>query len=197
MVELKGFKFFRNLTELDIQENGIDDLGGGWLSCFPETFVSLEVLNFASLNSDVTFDALERLVNRCKTLRVLKVNKHISLEQLQKLLLRAPQLMEVGTGSFQQELVPRQFTELETAFKSCKNLHTISGLWEASSVYLPVIYPACSNLTYLNLSYATLQSDELSKLLPNCSNLRRLWVRNFCSITFPFNNVPLIFLQLF
>lgn len=166
----------KNLTELDIHENGIDDLGGGWLSCFPETFVSLEVLNFASLNSDVTFDALERLVNRCKTLRVLKVNKHISLEQLQKLLLRAPQLMEVGTGSFQQELVPRQFAELETAFKSCKNLHTISGLWEASSVYLPVIYPACANLTYLNLSYATLQSDELSKLLPNCSNLRRLWV---------------------
>ncbi|WOG85230.1 hypothetical protein DCAR_0104418 [Daucus carota subsp. sativus] len=166
----------KNLTELDIQENGIDDLGGGWLSCFPETFVSLEVLNFASLNSDVTFDALERLVSRCKALRVLKVNKHISLEQIQKLLLRAPQLMEVGTGSFQQELVPRQFAELETAFGSCKNLHTLSGLWEASSVYLPVIYPACANLTYLNLSYATLQSDELSKLLPNCSNLRRLWV---------------------
>ncbi|KAL1834251.1 hypothetical protein ACET3Z_003902 [Daucus carota] len=166
----------KNLTELDIQENGIDDLGGGWLSCFPETFVSLEVLNFASLNSDVTFDALERLVSRCKALRVLKVNKHISLEQIQKLLLRVPQLMEVGTGSFQQELVPRQFAELETAFGSCKNLHILSGLWEASSVYLPVIYPACANLTYLNLSYATLQSDELSKLLPNCSNLRRLWV---------------------
>lgn len=141
--------------------------------------MSLEVLNFASLNSDVTFDALERLVNRCKSLRILKVNKHISLEQLQKLLLRAPQLMEVGTGSFQQELVPRQIAELETAFSSCKNLHTLSGLWEASSVYLPVIYPACAHLTYLNLSYATLQSEELSKLLPNCSNLRRLWVRTF------------------
>lgn len=154
--------------------------------------MSLEVLNFASLNSDVTFDALERLVSRCKALRVLKVNKHISLEQIQKLLLRVPQLMEVGTGSFQQELVPRQFAELETAFGSCKNLHILSGLWEASSVYLPVIYPACANLTYLNLSYATLQSDELSKLLPNCSNLRRLWVRNFCSFTFPCHNVSSI-----
>ncbi|KAK1375248.1 protein TRANSPORT INHIBITOR RESPONSE 1-like [Heracleum sosnowskyi] len=135
----------KNLTELDIQENGIDDFGGGWLSCFPETFASLEVLNFASLNSDVSFDALERLVDRCKALRVLK-------------------------------LVPRQFAELETAFSRFKNLHTLSGLWEVSAVYLPVLYPVCANLTYLNLSYATLQSDELAKLLSNCSNLRRLWV---------------------
>ncbi|XP_074329640.1 protein TRANSPORT INHIBITOR RESPONSE 1-like [Apium graveolens] len=165
----------KNLTELDIQENDIDDLGGEWLSCFPETFVSLEVLNFASLHSDVTFDALERLVDRCKALRVLKVNMHIYLEQIKKLLLKAPGLTELGTGSFLQ-LLPRQSAELETAFSRCKNLHTISGLWELSSFYLPVLYPACANLTYLNLSYATLQSDELAKLLSNCSNLRRLWV---------------------
>ncbi|KAG9452772.1 hypothetical protein H6P81_005676 [Aristolochia fimbriata] len=166
----------RNLTELDIQENGIEDLGGSWLNCFPDTFTSLEVLNFANLINEVNFDALERLVARCKSLKVLKVNKNVSLEQSQRLLMRAPQLIELGTGSFSQDLTLRQYAELEAAFSNCKRLHTLSGLWEVTSMYLPALYPACSNLTFLNLSYACLQSVELAKLLPNCRRLRRLWV---------------------
>uniref|UniRef100_A0A1D1XNE5 Protein TRANSPORT INHIBITOR RESPONSE 1 n=1 Tax=Anthurium amnicola TaxID=1678845 RepID=A0A1D1XNE5_9ARAE len=166
----------RNLAELDIQENGIEDLGGSWLSCFPENFTSLEVLNFASLSSEVSFDALERLVARCKSLRVLKVNKNVSLEQLQRLLVRAPRLTELGTGSFSQEYTPRLYTEVENAFSNCKNLHALSGLWELSPLYLPAISPACSSLTFLNLSYAALRSADLAKLLPHCPLLRRLWV---------------------
>ncbi|KAF8409360.1 hypothetical protein HHK36_005435 [Tetracentron sinense] len=166
----------RNLTELDIQENDMDDLGGRWLSCFPEKFTSLEILNFANLNSEVNFDALERLVTRCKSLKVLKVNRNVTLEQLSRLLMRVPTLTELGTGSFSQELTLRQYAELENAFNTCKNLHTLSGLWEATSLYLAALYPACTNLTFLNLSYAALQSGELAKLLPNCPHLRRLWV---------------------
>nr|DAD20775.1 TPA_asm: hypothetical protein HUJ06_022238 [Nelumbo nucifera] len=167
---------YRNLTELDILENGIDDLGGSWLSCFPENFTSLEVLNFASLNSEVNFDALERLVARCKSLKVLKVNKNVTLEQLQRLLVHTSQLTELGTGSFSQELTLREYSELESAFSNCKNLYTLSGLSEATSLYLPALYPACVNLTFLNLSDAALQSAELAKLLPHCPHLRRLWV---------------------
>ncbi|XP_010277925.1 PREDICTED: protein TRANSPORT INHIBITOR RESPONSE 1-like [Nelumbo nucifera] len=166
----------KNLTELDILENGIDDLGGSWLSCFPENFTSLEVLNFASLNSEVNFDALERLVARCKSLKVLKVNKNVTLEQLQRLLVHTSQLTELGTGSFSQELTLREYSELESAFSNCKNLYTLSGLSEATSLYLPALYPACVNLTFLNLSDAALQSAELAKLLPHCPHLRRLWV---------------------
>ncbi|XP_048334977.2 protein TRANSPORT INHIBITOR RESPONSE 1 isoform X1 [Ziziphus jujuba] len=166
----------KNLVELDIQENDIDDKSGGWLSCFPETFTSLEILNFANLNSDVNFDFLERLISRCKFLKVLKVNKNITLDQLQRLLSRAPQLMELGTGTFSQDLTANQCSELESAFNNCKNLRTLSGLWEATALFLPVLYPACSNLTFLNLSYAALQSSELAKLLAHCPNLRRLWV---------------------
>ncbi|XXG59618.1 hypothetical protein AAC387_Pa04g1670 [Persea americana] len=166
----------RNLTELDIQENGIDDRGGSWLSYFPENFTSLETLNFANVSKEVKFDSLERLVARCKSLKVLKVNKNVTLEQLQRLLVKAPQLMELGTGSFLQELTNPQFAELENAFNNCKNLHTLSGLWEVTSPCLPALYPACTNLTFLNLSYAALQSTELGKLLPRCPNLRRLWV---------------------
>ncbi|CAI9087625.1 OLC1v1021742C2 [Oldenlandia corymbosa var. corymbosa] len=168
--------FCRKLTELDIQENSMDDISGCWLSCFPENFTSLEILNFASLHSDVSFDALERLVSRCKGLKVLKVNKGITLDRLQRLLVHAPQLVELGTGSFQQEFIHRQYQELETAFKNLKYLQTLAGLWDASSVYIPVLYPACSNLTFLNFSYATLNSDEFAKLLAHCPNLRRLWV---------------------
>ena len=167
------------MTELDIQENGIEDLGGHWLSCFPESLTSLEILNFASLNSEVSFDALEKLVSRCKSLRVLKVNRNISLDQLQKLLLHAPQLMELGTGTFMQELVSGPLTELKNAFSNCKNLLTLSGLWDATPLYLPVIYPACARLTFLNLSYATLRSAELANLLAHCKSLRRLWVSSF------------------
>lgn len=166
----------KNLTELDIQENGIDDCGGNWLNCFPENFTSLEVLNFFNLNSEVSFEALERLVTRCKSLRVLKVNKNITLDHLQRLLVRAPQLIELGTGSFLPELTVRQYAELETAFNKCKNLNTLSGLWEATSLYLPLLYSACTSLTFLNLSYAALQSGDLAKLLTHCPNLRRLWV---------------------
>ncbi|XVE51244.1 hypothetical protein DITRI_Ditri02bG0024400 [Diplodiscus trichospermus] len=166
----------KNLTELDIQENGIDDKGGSWLSCFPENFTSLEVLNFANLTSDINFDALERLVSRCKSMRVLKLNRSISLEQLQRLLVNAPQLGELGTSSFSQELTFRQYEELENTLSNCKNIHTLSGLWDAKGIYLPVLYPACTHLTFLNLSYAALQSGELAKLLPHCPELRRLWV---------------------
>ncbi|KAL2495178.1 Protein TRANSPORT INHIBITOR RESPONSE 1 [Forsythia ovata] len=166
----------RNLTELDIQDTDIDDFSGGWLSCFPENFGSLEVLNFASLDSEVNFDALERLVSRCKSLRVLKVNKSITLDQLQRLLLRAPQLMELGTGSFQEDLLPGQIGDLGNAFGNCKNLQTLSGLWEVTSIYLPVLYAACASLTFLNLSYAALRSVEFGNLLAHCPNLRRLWV---------------------
>ncbi|XP_055803331.1 protein TRANSPORT INHIBITOR RESPONSE 1-like [Solanum dulcamara] len=167
----------KSLTELDIQENGMDDISGSWLSCFPDDFTSLEVLNFASMNTEISKDALERLVSRCKSLRVLKVNKNITLPQLQRLLVRAPQLMELGTGCFlPEQLTSRQYAELENAFSNCKHLHTISGLWEATHRYLPALYAACASLTFLNLSYETIRSGEFSKLLAHCPNLRRLWV---------------------
>ncbi|CAN1284468.1 Protein AUXIN SIGNALING F-BOX 3 [Linum perenne] len=166
----------RNLTELDIQENGIENTSADWLSCFPENFNSLEVLNFSNLYSDVNSDVLERLVSRCKSLKVLKVDRSISLDCLQRLLVSAPQLTELGAGSFSQDLTPRQYTDLERAFSLCKNLNVLSGLWDATTLNLPVIYPACSRLTFLNLSYTALQSQELASLLPHCPSLCRLWV---------------------
>ncbi|CAN1222030.1 Protein TRANSPORT INHIBITOR RESPONSE 1 [Linum grandiflorum] len=172
----KSLQFLaRNLTELDIQENGIDDSSGDWISYFPENFNSLEVLNFSNLNTNVNPEVLERLVSRCKSLKVLKVNRSVSLDCLQRLLCHAPQLTELGAGAFSQELTPRQYSDLELAFSVCKNLNVLSGLWEAT-MNLSAIYPACSRLTFLNLSYAALQSQDLATLLSHCPSLRCLWV---------------------
>ncbi|GFQ02317.1 protein transport inhibitor response 1 [Phtheirospermum japonicum] len=165
----------RNLTELNIQDSVTVDVSGGWLSCFPENFTSLETLNFASLNGEVNFDALERLVSRCRSLRVLKVNDSITLDQLQRLLVHAPRLTELGTGSFMQELTTSQYVEIESAFNKLKNLRALSGLWDVTG-HLYFLYGACAGLTFLNLSEANLQSGELAKLLVHCPNLRRLWV---------------------
>ncbi|KAI4342954.1 hypothetical protein MLD38_027513 [Melastoma candidum] len=166
----------RNLTEFDIQENHLDEFSGHWLSCFPENTSSLEVLNFASLNNEVDFDALERLVGRCHRLKTLKVNSCVTLNQLQRLLVCAPGLTDIGTGSFSHELTAHEYSELERAFSGCKNLRSLSGLTEASSLYLPVIYPGCAKLTFLNLSYVWLQNEEFSKLIVHCPLLQRLWV---------------------
>ncbi|KAK9714768.1 hypothetical protein RND81_06G118500 [Saponaria officinalis] len=166
----------KNLVELDVQENGIDDRSGSWLSCFPENFTSLEILNFSNLNSEVSFPSLERLVTRCKSLTTLKVNKNITLEQLQKLLIHTPRLTHLGTGAFSQELHTSQYKNLENEFNNFRNLEAISGLWDANSVHLPILYPACSTLSFLNLSDATLHCDELAQFLAHCPNLRRLWV---------------------
>ncbi|MCL7049569.1 hypothetical protein MKW94_024573 [Papaver nudicaule] len=154
----------KNLIELDIQENpDVDDADGTWLSCFPESFTSLEVLNFASLD-EVNFDALEGLVARCKALRVLKASRSGS------------GLTELGVGSFSQELAPQQYEELEIAFSNCKKLNTLSGLWDVSPLHLPFVFPGCTNLTYLNLREAYVRSTSLFYLLISCPNLRRLWV---------------------
>lgn len=166
----------KNLVELDIHDNGIEDRSGIWLSCFPESFTSLEILNFSNLHSEVSFASLERLVSRCKSLRVLKVNKNITLEQLHRLLVLAPRLKQLGTGAFSQELQASQYAGLESVFSNYRSLETLSGLWEANSLYLPLLYPVCTELTFLNLSDAAIQCDELAQLLGHCPNLRRLWV---------------------
>nr|GEW26810.1 hypothetical protein [Tanacetum cinerariifolium] len=168
--------YSKNLTELDLQENVINDLGGDWLSFFPENLTSLEVLNFATLSSEVSFDVLESLVSRSKSLRVLKVNQKVTLDQLKKLLVLAPQLTELGTGTLSENLVSSSVSELESAFSKCGNLHTLSGFWDASFVYIPAVYPVCGGLTFLNLSYSDLGADELEHILTHCKRLTRLWV---------------------
>ncbi|XP_024357321.1 protein TRANSPORT INHIBITOR RESPONSE 1 [Physcomitrium patens] len=172
----------RNLAVLDLQENYMDIRNGDWLKAFPESLTSLESLNFATVKCAVdeeAFQCLEALVARCRCLKTLKVNKDISLGQLRSLLLRAPQLEELGTGIYNQNLSWGKLHELQGSLKRCKNLRSLSGLWEVIPMCLPTMYPVCLNLTSLDLSNVTLMTTDFTKFISYCTKVRRLLVQDF------------------
>nr|QBK17428.1 AUXIN-SIGNALING FBOX 1 protein [Camelina laxa] len=166
----------RKLTVLELRECIVEDLGGDWLSYFPETSTSLVSLDFSCLDSEVKISDLERLVSRSPNLKSLKLNPAVTLDGLVSILRRAPQLTELGTGSFAAELKPEAFTKLSKAFSNCKQLQSLSGLWDVLPEYLPALYSVCPGLTSLNLSYATVRMPDLVELLRRCSKLQKLWV---------------------
>lgn len=169
----------RNLRTLDLCESEVDDLSGNWISHFPDSYTSLESLNVACLISELRFSALERLVSRCPNLKSLRLNRSVPLEKLSGLLQKAPRLTDFGTGLFATELSTEAYSKLARAFAGCKELKSLSGLYDVVPTYLPVLYPVCSGLTSLNLSYATIHSPDLIKVLSHCQNLQRLWVLDY------------------
>ncbi|KAI4349606.1 hypothetical protein L6164_010172 [Bauhinia variegata] len=169
----------RNLRELDLRESEVDELSGHWLSQFPDSYTSLVSLNIACLGTELNFSALERLVGRCSNLQTLRLNRAVPLDKLANLLRRAPQLIELGTGVYSSEMRPEVFTNLSTAFSGCKQLRGLSGFWDVLPSFLPAVYPICPKLTSLNLSYATVQSPDLIKLVSQCQNLQRLLVLDY------------------
>ncbi|CAA2982834.1 AUXIN SIGNALING F-BOX 2-like [Olea europaea subsp. europaea] len=165
----------RFLRELDLQENEVEDRRGQWLSCFPDSCTSLVSLNFACLKGEVNLAALERLVARCRNLRSLRVNHTVPLDALQRILLQAPQLVDLGTGSFVHD--PEICNKLETGMPKCTSITSLSGFLEVAACCLPAVYTICSHLTSLNLSYAPgIFSKELVKLICHCNKLERLLV---------------------
>ncbi|KAL5995999.1 GPI-anchored mannoprotein [Asimina triloba] len=168
-----------HLRELDLQENDVDDKSGHWLSHFPETCTSLVSLNIACLEGEVNLNVLERLVARCPNLKTLRLNHAVPLDKLTNILRQAPQLVDLGTGSFSAEHRQELYSKLASAFEGCKGLKSLSGFWSVVPSYLPAIYSICVGLTSLNLSYATIQGPDLVKLVGQCRNLRRLWVMDY------------------
>ncbi|KAL2939616.1 Protein AUXIN SIGNALING F-BOX 3 [Bienertia sinuspersici] len=167
----------RYLRELDLQENEVDDRKGHWLSCFPENCTSLVSLNFACLKGEVNLAALERLVSRSPNLKSLRLNRAVPLETLQKILSKAPQLTDLGTGSFIHDPKSETFNNLKNAVSKCESIKSLSGFLEVAARCLPAVYPLCSNLTTLNLSYAPgISGLELTQLILQCKNLQRLWI---------------------
>ncbi|KAI7980890.1 Protein AUXIN SIGNALING F-BOX 3 [Camellia lanceoleosa] len=167
----------RFLRELDLQENEVDDHRGQWLSRFPDSCTSLVSLNFACLKGEVNLPALERLVARCHNLRSLRLNHAVPLATLQKIVAQAPQLVDLGTGAFVHDLDTETRYILKSVIMKCTSIRSLSGFLEVAPRCLPAIYPICSNLTSLNLSYAPgIHGSELIKLIGHCSKLQRLWI---------------------
>lgn len=167
----------RSLRELDLQENEVEDHKGQWLSCFPESCTSLVSLNFACLKGEINLGALERLVARSPNLKSLRLNRSVPVDALQKILMRAPQLVDLGIGSFFHDLNSDTYAKLKATILKCKSITSLSGFLEVAPFSLAAIYPISQNLTSLNLSYAAgIQSSELIKLIRHCGKLQRLWV---------------------
>ncbi|XVF59959.1 hypothetical protein PTKIN_Ptkin08bG0003900 [Pterospermum kingtungense] len=167
----------RFLKELDLQENEVDDHRGHWFSCFPESCTTLVSLNFACLKGEINLGALERLVARSPNLKSLKLNRAVPLDTLQKLLMRAPQLVDLGTGSYVHDPSSEVYSKLKSAIQRCKSIRSLSGFLEVAPRCMSAIYPICGNLTFLNLSYAPgLRSTMLTKLIQHCKKLQRLWI---------------------
>ncbi|GMH06878.1 hypothetical protein Nepgr_008718 [Nepenthes gracilis] len=167
----------RNLQELDLQENDVDDRRGHWLSCFPESCTSLVSLNFACLKGEINLSALERLVARNPNLRSLRVNRAVPFEMLQKILIKAPKLTDLGTGSFVHDSDSETYHTLKSAMTNCKSISSLSGFLDVASCCLPAVYPLCANLISLNLSYASgINGNELVKLIGHCKKLQHLWI---------------------
>ncbi|ONK58583.1 uncharacterized protein A4U43_C09F14560 [Asparagus officinalis] len=167
----------RYLRELDLQENEVEDHGPKWLTCFPDSCTSLVSLNFACLKGEVNAASLERLIARSPNLKSLRLNRAVSTETLSKILLKAPQLVDLGTGSFTLDHRSEAYHRLLNAFIKCKSIRSLSGFWDASPRCLLAVYPICWKLTSLNLSYApAIQGADLIKLIRQCHKLQRLWV---------------------
>ncbi|CAN1340804.1 Transport inhibitor response 1-like protein [Linum perenne] len=172
----------RQLRVLDLIESEIadDDEGGNWVSCFPDGETCLESLTFDCLDYDIDFKALESLVARSPSLKKLRLNRHVSIGQLERLMLRAPQLTHLGTGSFSsmEEMAEggEQEADCASAFAACKSLVCLSGFREIVPDYLPAIYPVCANLTSLNFSYANITAEQLKPVIRHCHKLQIFWV---------------------
>ncbi|KAH0865295.1 hypothetical protein HID58_082506 [Brassica napus] len=152
----------RHLRELDLQENEIEDHRGQWLNCFPESSTALTSLNFSCLKGETNLAALERLVARSPNLESLKVNRAVPLDALTRLMSCAPQLVDLGVGSYENEPDQESFMKLMAAIKKCTELRSLSGFSEVAPLCLSAFYPICQNLTSLNLSYAAeIQGNHL------------------------------------
>ncbi|KAH7654674.1 Leucine rich repeat proteins some proteins containing F-box protein [Dioscorea alata] len=172
----------RRLRVLDLIENDMeddeDDDDVDWISKFPETKTYLESLVFDCVRCPVNFEALEALVARSPALLRLRVNQHVSLGQLQRLMVRAPQLTHLGTGSFRfAQAANEQVVDLNPAFVTAsRSLVCLSGFRGLAPEYLPAILPACPNLTSLNFSYAEITTEQLRPIIVHCHNLQNFWV---------------------
>lgn len=171
-----------DLIDSDIEDDNADKRAPvDWISKFSRTHSCLESLSFECVPYPVNFDALGSLISRSPNLCRLRVNPHISIDQLCQLLSRAPQLTHLGTGVFYSPLhedEELEVKEVEAAFLSLKTLVCLSGFRDLKPELLPAIYPVCGRLTSLNLSYTDISSEQLKPLICHCHNLQIFWVNS-------------------
>ncbi|KAK8960059.1 Transport inhibitor response 1-like protein [Platanthera guangdongensis] len=173
------FSSFRNLRSLDLIETDVDDGDEAmdWVSMFPPGNTCLESLVFDCVAPLVNFEALASLVARSPFLWRLRVNDQISIDHLCQLMFLAPQITDLGTGSFATLGVARDVeTDFESVFHAFESLSCLSGFRNIDPEYLHTIHPVCAHLTSLNFSYALISPKQLGSVIIHCHNLETLWI---------------------
>ncbi|XP_040384467.1 disease resistance protein RGA5-like [Oryza brachyantha] len=175
----------RHLCVLDLINDRIEDTVNeqvDWISMFPQPSTSLESLMFECVDTPCNFQALEALVLRSPALRRLRVNHHVTVEQLCCLMAIAPNLTHLGTGVFRSRTgypageAPTSVSDLATSFAACKSLISLSGFLDMNPEYLPAIYPVCANLTSLVLISMSITAQQLTPIIQCCGKLQTLCV---------------------
>ncbi|KAG5612729.1 hypothetical protein H5410_024010 [Solanum commersonii] len=168
----------RQIRVLDLIESEVSDDEVDWISYFPENKTCLESLTFDCVECPIDFEALEKLVIRSPSLKRLRLNRFVSITQLYRLMIRAPQLTNLGTGSFgTSAVIDEPDPDYASVFAACKSIVCLSGFREIAPEYLPAIYPVCGNLTSLNLSYgANINTEQFKSVISRCHKLQVLWV---------------------
>nr|XP_043607835.1 transport inhibitor response 1-like protein [Erigeron canadensis] len=171
----------RRLRVLELIEDEVSDDDVDWISCFPgDGCTNLECLSFDCVESPINFEALEKLVARSPILKKLRLNGFVSVNQLYRLVIRAPQLTHLGTGSFspldQHQDDNHSEAKYVSAFEACKSIVGLSGFKDIAPEYLSAIVPVCANLTSLNLSYANIDAQQLKPVISHCHKLQVFWV---------------------
>ncbi|KAI3993956.1 hypothetical protein MKX01_002969 [Papaver californicum] len=174
------FPNFKDLRELDLQVHEVEDQTDLWMSFFPPTCTSLVSLNFLCLKGEVDTRALKRLFARCTNLRNMNLNHSVPLDMLQRILTLDPHLVDLGTGSYLDELKYETYEKFSNDVLNCKYVRSLSWFLKVSLACLPAMYSICTNLTFLNLSNAPgIYGPELRSIILCCNKLQRLWLQEF------------------
>lgn len=134
------------------------------LVVYPDNCTTLVSSNFGCLKGQVNFRSLERLVARCPNLTSLRLNYHVPLDVLQRIVVQTPQLVDLGVETFVTRPVSETYNKLKNALQKCTSIRSLSGFFiVVSPRCLPAIYPICQSLTSF-LSCSRIDSSNLSEL---------------------------------
>ncbi|KAI3799979.1 hypothetical protein L1987_35285 [Smallanthus sonchifolius] len=157
----------RNLKVLFLEESLVIEKDGDWLHELAINNTQLETLNFYMTDlSQVSFNDLELIAKRCKSLVSVKI-VDCEILDLVGFFRFAVSLEEFSGGCFNNQ--SEQYASLAYPLLLCR-----LGLDYMSTNEMPIVYPFASRLKKLDLLYALLDTEDHCVLLQQCPNLEVL-----------------------
>ncbi|KAI3856918.1 hypothetical protein MKX03_032450 [Papaver bracteatum] len=108
----------------------------------------------------------------------MKLNRCLPLERLHRILILAPNLVDLGIGSYLDTFESDTYEKFSNVvLGNYKYVRSLSGFLEVVDRCLLALYPICSNLTFLNLRDAPgIFGLQLKTMILRYRELQRLWI---------------------